>query len=157
MSLKPGDAHVIFSGQSRKLKFFIFGSGDPKHVFDCHDVGVNDGSIAAGLDVYGHLCKCPPGVGYILGAPDDEKEAAYGFHFTPIIDDASGDMTKHGRAGIGIHGGGSDLPDPFAPRQGWEWTFGCLRLQNEDNEQFVKSVRWVQAHRGTVYLDVVWP
>ena len=34
--------------------------------------------------------------------------------------------------GRGWHGGGSDLPDPFAPRQGWEATYGCGRLQNED-------------------------
>lgn len=34
-----------------------------------------------------------------------------------------------------IHGGGSSLPDPYAPRQGWLCTYGCLRMQNEDGEQ----------------------
>jgi hypothetical protein len=157
LALKAGDAHVVFNGQSRKLKFFVFGEGTPRHVFDCHDVGVNDANIGAGEDVYGHLCKCPPGIGYTLGPPDDEKSPPYGFHFTPINDDPAGDMAAHGRAGIGIHGGGSDLADPFAPRQGFEATFGCLRLANEDNESFVQSVRYIQSHGGTCYLDVVWP
>ena len=34
-----------------------------------------------------------------------------------------------------IHGGGTSLPDPYAPRQGWLCTYGCLRMQNEDGEQ----------------------
>jgi len=34
-----------------------------------------------------------------------------------------------------IHGGGSSLPDPYAPRQGWLCTYGCLRMQNEDGEE----------------------
>ena len=155
--LKPGDAHVIFNGPARELKFFVVGdeSGQPRHTWECHDVGVADGTES---DPYGYKSKCPPGVMYPLGAPQplNPPEPAYGTYFTPIDDDASGDMAKHHRDGIGIHGGGSDLADPFAPRQGWEWTFGCLRLQNEDNEQFVRSVAWIQSHGGTVYLDVVW-
>lgn len=35
-------------------------------------------------------------------------------------------------AGRDIHGGGSDLPNPLAPRQGFEKTHGCVRCQNED-------------------------
>lgn len=31
-----------------------------------------------------------------------------------------------------IHGGGSGLKDPMAPRQGWHPTMGCTRGQNED-------------------------
>lgn len=34
--------------------------------------------------------------------------------------------------GRDIHGGGSDLDDPFEPYQGWEPTYGCLRMQNQD-------------------------
>ena len=34
--------------------------------------------------------------------------------------------------GRDIHGGGSGLPDPFALRQGWQPTLGCLRMQNGD-------------------------
>lgn len=159
--MKPGDAHCVFNGQSRCLKFYVVTSdgGDLRHTFDCHDVGVNDQDISAGEDEYGHRCKCPPGIGYILGSPQylNPAEAAYGYYFTPIYDDAGGDMAAHGRDGIGVHGGGSDLSDPFAAIQGWEYTYGCLRLQNEDNAQFADSVRYIHDHGGTVYLDVVWP
>jgi len=40
-----------------------------------------------------------------------------------------------------LHGGGSDLDDPLAPRQGWESTHGCTRLQNDDIQDLVKRVR----------------
>ena len=39
-----------------------------------------------------------------------------------------------------IHGGGSSLPDPFAPRQGWTPTLGCLRVQNEDGEALSRLI-----------------
>ena len=39
-----------------------------------------------------------------------------------------------------IHGGGSDLPDPFAPYQGWEGTYGCLRMQNADGEELSQMI-----------------
>ena len=37
--------------------------------------------------------------------------------------------------GRDIHGGGSSLPDPYAPYQGWLCTYGCLRMQNADGEE----------------------
>lgn len=37
--------------------------------------------------------------------------------------------------GRDIHGGGSGLPDPYAPYQGWVPTWGCLRMQNADGEE----------------------
>ena len=37
--------------------------------------------------------------------------------------------------GRDIHGGGSGLDNPKAPRQGWYPTLGCLRMQNEDGEE----------------------
>ena len=39
-----------------------------------------------------------------------------------------------------IHGGGRSLPDPFAPRQGWTPTLGCLRVQNEDGEALSRLI-----------------
>lgn len=42
--------------------------------------------------------------------------------------------------GRDIHGGGSGLPDPFAPRQGWTPTLGCLRMQNEDGEDLSRRI-----------------
>ena len=39
-----------------------------------------------------------------------------------------------------IHGGGSSLPQPYAPRQGFLPTFGCLRMQNEDGEELSRMI-----------------
>lgn len=170
------EGHVVFNGQSRLLKLFIKGGaelGKPDgllHTLNAHDVGVNDQYISAGQDEYGSRCKCPPG-DYGIGAPmqcatrnadgsvtkHNDDDQAYGCWFTPLID-SHGNEAEHGRAGIGIHGGGSDLPNPFALQQGWEYTLGCIRLQNEDNENvFVPFVKFIQAHSGIVTLSVVWP
>ena len=43
-----------------------------------------------------------------------------------------------------VHGGGSGLQDPLAPRQGWVPTFGCTRTQNEDIQDIVNQVRAVK-------------
>ena len=42
--------------------------------------------------------------------------------------------------GRDIHGGGSDLDDPFAPYQGWEGTYGCLRMQNADGVELSRMI-----------------
>lgn len=39
-----------------------------------------------------------------------------------------------------VHGGGSGLPDPYAPEQGWKPTEGCTRAQNEDVEALCDAV-----------------
>jgi len=46
-----------------------------------------------------------------------------------------------------IHGGGSGLLDPWAPRQGWKPTMGCTRGQNQDVEDLCDKIyRWQQDH-----------
>jgi hypothetical protein len=157
-------ASFVFNGVSRILKIYLAGFGaygKPDgllHTVECHDVGINDHNVTAGSDVYGHLCKCPPG-NYGIGVPQhlNPPEIAYGRVFIPLTD-IEGAFSAHGREGIGIHGGGSDLPDPFAPRQGWEWTYGCLRLQNADLENIVTpAIEWIQSKGVTPILSVVWP
>lgn len=157
--LQTGDGHLVFNGASKTLKLFIVGDADgPRHQWECHDVGVGDANPPNG-DEYGYRCKCPPGLNYGIGSPQhlDPPEHPYGYWFIPVLDDPNGDMRLHGREGIGIHGGGSDLPDSFAPRQGWEWTFGCLRLQNEDVAALADSINFIQSSGHKVVLDVVWP
>ena len=53
--------------------------------------------------------------------------------------------------GRDIHGGGSSCEDPYAPRQGWFVTYGCLRMQNEDIEALSRLIR---ADGNEVELDV---
>ena len=48
-----------------------------------------------------------------------------------------------------LHGGGSSLRDPYAPRQGWKPTMGCTRAQNEDVDELCKKVTsWMYSHPG---------
>lgn len=69
---------------------------------------------------------------YVCNAeePPAENSAAYGTFYVSTGDPRGRD----------IHGGGSDLPDPFAPRQGWEKTYGCLRAANEDGEAISRMI-----------------
>jgi len=39
-----------------------------------------------------------------------------------------------------VHGGGSGCADPFAPKQGWRPTYGCLRMQNVDGEELSRLI-----------------
>lgn len=54
--------------------------------------------------------------------------------------------------GRDIHGGGSGLADPFALRQGWVPTYGCLRMQNEDG---IELAAMIIASGNDVTLTVV--
>ena len=164
--------HVEFNGPTSEMKLWFREKNSEapqlRHTLIAHDVGVNDGTLP---DQYGTKCKCPPG-NFSLGFPQgcairlptsgvsvrNDDDRAYGCFFTPIYDtDPNGPLKQHGRAGLGIHGGGSDLPDPFALYQGWEWTFGCIRLQNIDNEMiFAPFVKYILQNGGKVALTVAW-
>ncbi len=168
---------LVFDGYYRTLKMFLHGaerygkSSGLLHTVECRDVGVGDAYVQAGADVYGQYCKCPPGSNYLVGQPqacatrfpdgtvrqNNPDDPAYGCWFTGIADDPNADFSKHGRAGIGIHGGGTAAPNPFALEQGWYATEGCLRLQNDVNEQvFVPFVQWVLDIGGLVKLQVTY-
>jgi hypothetical protein len=84
---------------------------------------------------FGHWGRCPRGV-FRLGAPVNTEDPALGDFFTPIM----GTESYH-RFGIGIHGGGTGCAEPFADKQGWVPTHGCLRVQNEDNRKLVLALR----------------
>lgn len=164
--------HIVFNGLSRAMKLFLVPADGAtpqlRHTLEAHDVGINDGLLP---DQYGTNSKCPPGT-YFVGEPqacairqpdgsvreqnDDDK--AYGCFFTPLSDEVpDGPMEQHGRKGIGVHGGGSGSTAPFAMHQGWYATLGCIRLQNQDNEQvFVPFVKYILDHGGMVEISVSW-
>jgi hypothetical protein len=157
----------MFNGGSGLLKLYM-ADGSMRHVWHARDVGIGNEGIG-NADQYGHYCKVPPGIDYVLGAPqfcgpNSDHGAGYGWWFTPINDNAAGTLAEYGRAGLGLHGGGSGSPAPFSAYQGWYDTLGCIRLQNADNGMeepapgtLVAAVQYIQRAGGTVYLDVVWP
>jgi hypothetical protein len=137
--------HVEVSRSGQKLKIF---QDDGSEIFSCE---TRNATVNSGEGQYG---QCPLG-DYLLGSPESIQppEVPFGFAFTPILD-INGLWNLHHRAGLGVHGGGSGLPDPFAPQQGWVETEGCWRLQNVDNQAFVTIVRHAQLTKQTVRFTV---
>jgi len=54
--------------------------------------------------------------------------------------------------GRDIHGGGSGLVNPYAPRQGWEATRGCTRGQNEDVQRLGDAIQGFQQRNPGVQI-----
>lgn len=138
--------HCLASRSRSDLKVY---QDDGTLIFECEtrNATVNVGE--------GHDGQCPLGE-YQLGSPEtiEPPEIPFGFDFTPILD-INGLWNFHHRAGLGLHGGGSGLPDPFAPKQGWQITEGCWRLQNCDNQVFVTMIRHAQLTKQVVKFTVV--
>jgi hypothetical protein len=91
---------------------------------------MSDHAIAPG---FGHHGRCPRG-SYPLGRPVSIHEVAMGDWFTPL-------ENVPGRIGIGIHAGGTGLPNPFLARQHLLPTLGCLRIENQDNDELAPELQ----------------
>lgn len=111
--------------------------------FECEARNDTVGTVQHGRDFYGHFGACPVGE-YTLGTARDnaahapEELVAEGPFFVEIKD-VNGLWVANHRSDIGVHGGGSGLPDPGKPLQGWVVTLGCWRLQNVDLRRFVAA------------------
>jgi len=84
-------------------------------------------------------------------APYDRTLMAYGWAFYDMID-LEGQETGIGRAGVGLHGGGSALgwPGAWAPQQPLVATHGCCRIHNSALVDKVLPLY----RKGTVFLSV---
>lgn len=145
--MTPNDRHLLFDDDRNRAKLF---DSDGHLLWACpmQNSTVNQGS-------FGHNGNCPRGE-FRLGDSIDLHSPAFGYHFTPVEDYGEHrEMARWGRSGIGIHGGGTGLPDPFADRQGWMRTHGCLRVQNRDNARLVSENRSVRHAGGVIYLTVM--
>lgn len=130
--LKPNDVHIIINDFETK---FI---GEAK----CYNFsGKQIWKVPA-------LCKgvegprwtvrngdTPPGLykaGLLVITQDNEPSQvwrSYGKYFIDLIEQY-GQEERHGRAGIGWHGGGSAAVDPQADYQQLLPTYGCVRSHN---------------------------
>jgi RHS repeat-associated protein len=70
---------------------------------------------------------------YVINGPYKNQPEKYGPNDILKTDDKT--------RGRWIHGGGTGLENPLAPRQGWYPTYGCTRLQNEDVKDLTTRVR----------------
>lgn len=146
MNLQPNDLHFVFNDTLNRLVVYNAQHAEVWRT-EMRNSTVNDGT-------FGHYGNCPRGV-FKLGVPIPKHEPAFGYWFTPVLDyQGHFTMRDFGREGIGVHGGGTGLANPFAPAQGWQVTHGCLRLQNANNAYFVKLVQQAQKAGGVCYLTV---
>jgi hypothetical protein len=125
--------HFEFSFRQHSLKGFDAETHD--EVFQCEAHGESVECPTLDPLFFGHYGLCPIG-DYMLGTPrrnnpGDDEYIAEGSWFIPILD-VHDLWVPDGRSGLGIHGGGTGLADPFLPEQGWALTLGCIRLQNAD-------------------------
>lgn len=123
-----GPLHLVLSRKAERLKVFRF---DGRMLFTCR--AKND-AICLGCFHWG---RCPPGA-YGMARPLPVGTPAFGPYFIKLLDlSADGPFHRYGRHGIGLHGGGSRLPEPLARWQGWLKTRGCWRLQNRSLTELV--------------------
>jgi len=134
MSLQPNDFHIIVNDW--EIKFI----GEMK----CYNAAgyhlwtipaLSKGVEGPRWDVWAG--DTPPGK-YLCGLitetqPQEPPKTwnAYGRYFVDL-ESLDGNEERSGRAGIGIHGGGSSLHSPLADYQPLTPTYGCIRVHNKD-------------------------
>ncbi len=148
---RKGDVTLVFNATQQRLKCF-------------HSDGMLQWSVdargAGSQDDFRENGDTPPGI-YALSTPEaikpNEAEAkALGRWFIPMSATISRHYFLNKRKNIGIHGGGSDLRSPLAPRQGWETTKGCIRVQNTDLERVASTVSNTLAKGHGAWVHVMW-
>ncbi|QGT54567.1 hypothetical protein b3_0326 [Synechococcus phage B3] len=153
---KEGDTHVVVNDITETAKAYDF-SG--KLLWEIP-------ALARGqeTDLEFRYVKTdtPPGL-YKLGTiyKDYEKVGAnpaydrtlmsYGW-YSFDMNELEGQMSKYGRSGIMLHGGGSAAgwPGAWAPNQPLFSTHGCVRLRNVDLRDKILPL----CKKGTVYISV---
>jgi hypothetical protein len=147
MKLRKQDLHLVFYPSTNRLKTF-----DGQGVLLLNIEARN--RTVANENRYGHWGPCPPG-SFLLSEPVIANTPPFGKWFIRL-NDWSGckAMAANRRSGIGIHGGGSGLPDPFAAHQGFVITHGCLRCLNGDLDTLARMILKAQASAGKCYITV---
>lgn len=154
IKLNPNDVKCVVNARAHVMKCFT--PQGLKWTIPCHGEGVE----GPGFDTPGG--DTPPGmyeIGLITKTQTSEPQSiwnAYGRWFCDLVELENQEASR-GRAGCGVHGGGSASPNPLAPDQGFYPTLGCLRLLNKDLENvFVPMVQYVKKNKGKIYVEVVW-
>jgi hypothetical protein len=116
----PTGFHSITFSHDADMIYWIDDNGYIANSWECHD------AFFAGTGDNGLPRASLPNGDYTANAltPGENYGRAYGTFYIDTGDSRGRD----------IHGGGSSLSDPFAARQGWLGTYGCLRMQNEDGQ-----------------------
>jgi GH24 family phage-related lysozyme (muramidase) len=153
---KQGDTHIVVNDIVETAKAYDF-SG--KLLWEIPALARGQGS-----DLEFRVVKTdtPPGL-YKLGTVYKDYErvganpafdrtlAAYGW-YSFDMNELEGQVSKYGRSGIMIHGGGSAAgwPGAWVPNQPLFATHGCVRIRNIDLRDKILPLY----NKGTVYISV---
>lgn len=149
------DIHIVVNTATNLAKCYVVTEPLPRWAIQAR----TDGSDGPGINYDVNSGDTPPGLYEVTAAERipaiDPQAASFGAWYLWLAEQ-EGQESSRGRAGIGWHGGGSGLLNPWAPRQGWQVTHGCLRSQNEDlEEKVVPSIQYTLKRGGRVWLSVV--
>ena len=157
LALKPGDIHVMIS-HMRKIACGYRKSGDGADklwIIPALTEGVGGGPDAhAGDTPWGDYQAT--GIVPTTAADTEETRMAYGPSFISLAD-LEGQESSRGRAGIGIHGGGTSLGTVGSqqPQQPLVPTCGCIRLHNQDLVDRVVPLVRETLHAGRRFIVTV--
>lgn len=154
--VKPGDYHLVVSDRETEYNSVMncFDAyGKKLWTKTCLAKGQHPDYTRRGGDT-------PPGLykvgDYTMtkGSESAEIWNAYGKYFFDLISIQEGE-TPYGRAGVGIHGGGTGSPNPLAPYQQLMPTLGCIRVYNADLENVILPMyKEVDKTGNTIYVSV---
>jgi hypothetical protein len=144
-SFKAGDFHLIANAITKTIKAY-----DYKGALLWEKPALMEGQH---YRYWLYAGATPPGVYYLGELYNDlangTMERAYGWLTFDMVD-LEGREDGNDRAGICLHGGGSALPDPFAPYQKLLPTYGCIRMHNQDLRDYVLPLY----KKGRVFISV---
>jgi len=153
LAMTPHDLHLVVDGTTNTAKMFDY-NGLDLYEIPCLPHGVKGpGWTMQGGDT-------PPGT-YLVGdwvptldTDDERTHQEYGVGYYYLIEQ-EGQESKEGRAGVGMHGGGTGLADPMALVQELLKTLGCIRFHNRDILKLHNSITWIRRTNGRVFVTVI--
>lgn len=150
--LHDGDFHLVISHARRTMKAFDH-TGRLLWTAPALTEGVNDDVDLPGGDTPMGLYKC--GKITVTSAHEPKRTwDSYGHLFIDLVELENQEASR-GRAGVGIHGGGTGLEDPLAGMQPLLATLGCVRVHNRDLRALIAPlVRAAEHIKTTVYVTV---
>lgn len=169
--IKKGDFHLVVNDEIETVKIYDHTGAIVKA--DKHPARGSLSSLPAlakgwnGRTTWRNGGDTPPGL-YLLGEFFKTKEwedagiwNSYGALCWDMIS-LEGQENVRGRAGICLHGGGSAArPHPMAAYQSLEKTSGCVRMHNQDLEDYILPLShyWSDQHAwykrdNNVYISV---
>lgn len=132
-----GDLHAVVNGWERSAQVYDHAGKKMLQVeARCEgQTGTLDPPNGVGATWSRKDSDTPPGTYRVVRVEripqTDPDWRAYGWVYL-WLEPRGGAAAAIGNVGIGWHGGGSGLADPWAAKQGWLITHGCIRSQNED-------------------------